>query len=237
MVSTVSDSISTQCASDRPAQMAHSSALVKLLSVITGVDLTTAQEVVGAIAPTTNLFNAEQVGSRFRNVTAAQLQQVQGISQNHAARILAALEFGKQVYAPLPQFPIADAPDIAAQLLKYDLAYSEVERFAVLILDIKHRAIAKEVISIGSKTECIASPAEIFRSVLRHKGVRCILAHCHPSGVVEPSPQDLVLTRSLLIASQAIDIPILDHLILSGEDWCSIRQFSSLWQDLNVNYE
>jgi DNA repair protein RadC len=113
-----------------------------------------------------------------------------------------------------------------------DLAYSEVERFAVIVLNIKHRAIAKEVISVGSKTECIANPGEIFRTVLKHNGTRCIVAHNHPSGSIEPSLSDISLTRSLLSAGQTLGIPVLDHLILSGEVWYSFRQQTQLWQDI-----
>jgi DNA repair protein RadC len=128
--------------------------------------------------------------------------------------------------------PLVDDPSIAAKLLKYDLGYSDVERFAVIVLNIKHRAIAKEVISVGSKTECIASPAEIFRTVLKHNGTRCIVAHNHPSGSTEPSSNDTALTRSLLAAGQTLGIPVLDHLILSGEDWYSFRQQTQLWQEI-----
>ena len=127
--------------------------------------------------------------------------------------------------------PIVDDPRVAASLLKYDLAYSEVERVAVIVLNIKHKAIAKEVIAVGSQIECIASPSEIFRTVLKHNGLRCIVAHNHPSGSVEPSPQDLALTRSLLVAGRALDIPLIDHLILSGEDWYSFRQQTHLWEE------
>lgn len=231
MMFIVADSTPVDWAHYRVSQSVSSAAAVELLAVVAGVDLAIAQELIDVVAHQSNLFDAEQIWSRFRYVSETQLRQVKGISYKRAARILAALEFGKRVYAPPPQLPIIDVPAAAVNFLKYDLAYAETERFAVLVLDVRHRVIAKEVISIGSKTECIASPGEIFRSVLKHGGVRCIVAHNHPSGGVEASPQDLVMTRSLLSASKTLDIPILDHLILSGEDWYSIRQHSSFWQE------
>jgi DNA repair protein RadC len=232
MIFTVADSSPTQRASDRATQIASSAAVVELLSVIAGVDLAIAQNLVTAIACSSNLMEAEQVWSRLRHITAAQLQQVQGITPKRAARILAALEFGKRVYTAPPSLPIVDDPHVAANLLKYDLAYSNVECFAVIVLNIKHKAIAKEVIAVGSQIECIASPSEIFRTVLKHNGLRCIVAHNHPSGSVEPSPQDLALTRSLLAAGRALNIPLIDHLILSGEEWYSFRQQTNLWEEL-----
>jgi DNA repair protein RadC len=237
MIFTVADSTSAEWAQYRSSHISTSAAPVELLAVIAGVDLETAQCLVDAIASQSNLFDPEQVWERFRHATSSQLQQVKGISEKRATRILAALEFGKWAYAAPPILPLVDDPSIAAKLLKYDLGYSDVERFAVTVLNIKHRAIAipstaKEVISVGSKTECIASPTEIFRTVLKHNGTRCIVAHNHPSGSTEPSPNDIALTRLLLAAGQTLGIPVLDHLILSGEDWYSFRQQTQLWQEI-----
>jgi DNA repair protein RadC len=229
---TVADSMPTEWAQYRTSQLPNTAAPIELIAIIAGIDLETAQRLIDAIACPTNLFTPEQVWGRFRHITSSQLQQVKGISEKRSARILAALEFGKRVCAAPPILPMVDDPGVAANLLKYDLAYSEVERFAVIVLNIKHRAIAKEVISVGSKTECVASPTEIFRAVLKHNGTRCIVAHNHPSGSVEPSPEDISLTRSLLAAGQTLGIPVLDHLILSGEEWYSFRQQTQLWQDI-----
>jgi DNA repair protein RadC len=229
---TVADSKPTEWAQYRTAQLPNTAAPIELIAIIAGIDLVTAQRLIDAIAAPANLFAPEQVWGRFRHITSSQLQQVKGISQKRAARVLAALELGKRVCAAPPLLPMVDDPSIAANLLKYDLAYSEVERFAVIVLNIKHRAIAKEVISVGSKTECIANPGEIFRTVLKHNGRRCIVAHNHPSGSIEPSPDDVALTRSLLAAGQTLGIPVLDHLILSGEECYSFRQQTQLWQDI-----
>jgi DNA repair protein RadC len=232
MLFTVADSTPAEWAQYRTSQLPNTAAPIELIAIIAGIDLDTAQRLIDAIASPANLFTPEQVWGRFRHVTSSQLQQVKGISQKRSARILAALELGKRVCAAPPILPMVDDPAVAANLLKYDLAYSEVERFAVIVLNIKHRAIAKEVISVGSKTECVAHPGEIFRSVLKHNGTRCIVAHNHPSGSVEPSPDDVSLTRSLLAGGQTLGIPVLDHLILSGEEWYSFRQQTQLWQDI-----
>jgi DNA repair protein RadC len=233
MLFTVADSTPAEWAQYRTSQLPDTAAPIELIALIAGVNLDTAQRLVDAIACPANLFTHEQIWGRFRHITSSQLQQVKGISQKRAARILAALELGKRAYAAPPTLATVDDPGVAASLLKYDLAYSEVERFAVIVLNIKHRAIAKEVISVGSKTECIANPGEIFRTVLKHNGTRCIVAHNHPSSSVEPSPEDIALTRSLLIGGQTLGIALLDHVILSGDQWYSIRQQSQLWQEVS----
>jgi DNA repair protein RadC len=85
--------------------------------------------------------------------------------------------------------------------------------------------------TIGTATETLASPREIFREVIRQGATRVIVAHNHPSGNVEPSSQDIELTRQLLAGAQLLGIPILDHLILGNGNHQSLRELTSLWED------
>jgi DNA repair protein RadC len=106
------------------------------------------------------------------------------------------------------------------------------ERFAVLLLDVKHRILASQVVTIGTATETLAHPREIFRECIRQGATRLIVAHNHPSGSLEPSPEDIQLTRQLLKAAQILGLPLLDHLILGNGDFVSLRDQTSLWQEL-----
>jgi len=106
------------------------------------------------------------------------------------------------------------------------------ERFAVLLLVVKHRLIRTQVITIGTATETLAHPRDIFREVIRQGATRVIVAHNHPSGNVEPSTEDIVLTRQLLSGAQFLGIPLLDHLILGNGDHCSLRQTTALWNEV-----
>jgi DNA repair protein RadC len=105
------------------------------------------------------------------------------------------------------------------------------ERFAVLLLDVKNRLIGTQVITIGTATETLAPPREIFREVIRQGATRVIVAHNHPSGNVEPSPQDIDLTRQLLAGAQFLGIPLLDHLILGDGNHQSLREITTLWEE------
>ena len=105
------------------------------------------------------------------------------------------------------------------------------ERFAVLLLDVKNRLLGTQVITIGTATETLAHPREIFREVIRQGATRAIVAHNHPSGSVEPSNEDIQLTRQLLAAAQILSIPLLDHLILGNGDHNSLRQTTALWDE------
>lgn len=105
------------------------------------------------------------------------------------------------------------------------------ERFAVLLLDVKNRLLGTQVITIGTATETLAPPREIFREVIRQGATRVIVAHNHPSGNVEPSQEDIELTRQLLIGGQFLGIPVLDHLILGDGNHQSLREITTLWED------
>jgi DNA repair protein RadC len=167
----------------------------------------------------------------LQDVSPQELMQISGVGPAKATTILAALELGKRVFQARPSArTIIDDPALAAAALG-DLMWQTQERFAVLLLDIKHRLIGTQVITIGSATETIAHPRDIFREVIRQGATRAIVAHNHPSGSLEASPEDIALTRQLLAGAQLLSIPLLDHLILGNGDYRSLRQTTSLWSE------
>lgn len=171
--------------------------------------------------------------SVLRDVSPHELMQIPGVGPAKAATILAAIELGKRIlYSRPPDRAVIDDPAVAAAVLSHDLMWQAQERFAVLLLDVKHRLVGTRVITIGTATETLAHPRDIFREVIRQGAVRAIVAHNHPSGNVEPSPDDLALTRQLLAGGQVLGIPLLDHLILGNGSHLSLRQTTQLWQEL-----
>jgi DNA repair protein RadC len=168
----------------------------------------------------------------LRDINARELMEIPGIGEAKATGILASIELGKRVLLSRPPDPvIIDDPSVAAAVLSNDLMWQPQERFAVLFLDIKHRVIGRQVISIGTATETLAHPRDIFREVIRQGATRFIVAHNHPSGNVEPSPEDITLTRQLLTGAQFLGIPLLDHLIVGHGNHASLRQVTSLWSE------
>ncbi|NJK27576.1 MAG: hypothetical protein HC925_02065 [Coleofasciculaceae cyanobacterium SM2_3_26] len=85
--------------------------------------------------------------------------------------------------------------------------------------------------SIGTATETIAHPRDIFREAIRQGATRVIVAHNHPSGLVDPSREDIQLTRQLLQGAQILGIPLLDHVILGSGNHQSLRQTTQLWEE------
>ncbi len=166
----------------------------------------------------------------LRHVAPQELMAIPGIGEAKASSILAAIELGRRVlHTRPPMGTVIDDPAIAAAILSNDLMWQPQERFAVLLLDVKHRVIGSQVISVGTATETLAHPRDIFRAVIRHGATRVVVAHNHPSGSVEPSAEDLALTRQLLSGADILGIPLLDHLILGNGTFVSLRQKTDLW--------
>ncbi|MCZ0900356.1 DNA repair protein RadC, partial [Microcoleus sp. HI-ES] len=135
----------------------------------------------------------------LRTISVQELTQIHGIGPAKATSILAAVELGKRVFQSRPpEMAVVDSPQAAADALSQDLMWQSQERFAVVLLDVKNRLLGTQVITIGTATETLAHPRDIFREVIRQGATRAIISHNHPSGIVEPSPEDIALTRQLL---------------------------------------
>lgn len=168
----------------------------------------------------------------LRDISVQELTRIHGVGPAKATTIIAAIELGKRAFLSRPgDRAIVDSPQAAAAALSHELMWQKQERFAIVMLDVKNQLIASQVITIGTATETLAHPREIFREAIRQSATRIIIAHNHPSGSVEPSQEDIALTKQLLEAAQVLNIPLLDHLILGNGDYQSLRQITGLWEE------
>jgi DNA repair protein RadC len=169
---------------------------------------------------------------KLREISPQELMDIPGVGPAKATTIMAAIELGQRAIQTKPaERTIVESPTVAVAALSHHLMWFQQERFAVLLLDVKNRLLGTQVITIGTATETLASPREIFREVLKQGATRAIVAHNHPSGNTEPSQEDIELTRQLLAGAQLLNVPLLDHLILGGGGWLSIRQTTDLWTE------
>jgi DNA repair protein RadC len=104
------------------------------------------------------------------------------------------------------------------------MARSPRELFGCLFLDNRHRLIRYEVLFLGTVDRAAVHPREILRRALELNAAALILAHNHPSGVAEPSPSDLALTRDLKDLLARIDVRVLDHLVVGGDVMVSLAE-------------
>lgn len=96
-----------------------------------------------------------------------------------------------------------------------------VEQFKILLLDQKNNCLGISDISTGGMSACLADPKVIFATALKARATGIILAHNHPSSNLQPSEADKVLTRKLREGGKLLDIAVLDHLIVTPQNYLS----------------
>ena len=108
--------------------------------------------------------------------------------------------------------------------LKLHFAGQAHESFAVLFLDAHHTLLAFEDLFRGTLTQAGVYPREVLKRALQHNAAAVILAHNHPSGGVEPSAADQLLTNALKEALAYIDVRVLDHFVVAGNRAVSMAE-------------
>jgi DNA repair protein RadC len=150
-----------------------------------------------------------------------------GLSEEVATRMLASWEILRRARAPRSGEPIK-APDDAAEYFFEMLADCAQERVAALALDSAHAVISARIVFSGGLDRSIVDPKILFSELIRLRAPAFVLAHNHPSGNLDPSTHDIAVTERLQSAADLLDVAFLDHLIVSGERWCSLRALGIL---------
>jgi DNA repair protein RadC len=110
------------------------------------------------------------------------------------------------------------SPAALKDFLRLTLGTREFETFCVLFLDSRHRLIEFVELFRGSLTGASVHPREVVKEALKRNAGAVILVHPHPSGVAEPSQADELITRRLQDALALVDVRVLDHLIVAGDE-------------------
>ncbi len=119
--------------------------------------------------------------------------------------------------------PRLDRPEAVARAFDA-LQHMDREVMAVAILDSFHRLVGIHAASVGTRVSAPVSPADLFKAAILSNASGIILVHNHPSGRMEFSPDDVNVTRRMLEAGKAIGIDVLDHVIVGGGRWLSLRE-------------
>lgn len=104
------------------------------------------------------------------------------------------------------------------------LAESEIEEFWVLALSPSKRVLAHKMLFRGTVDACMVHPRDVFRFAIISNASSIIVAHNHPSGEAYPSDQDLKTTEQMVRAGKLLQIPVLDHLLLTKTDFVSFAR-------------
>lgn len=119
---------------------------------------------------------------------------------------------------------VFDSPQAVKAYLHLQLAAETRERFGVLFLNSQHQAIAFEIMFTGTLNQTSIYPREIALAALHHHAAAVVLTHNHPSGTTQPSRADKDLTQTLKQALALVDVRVLDHVIVGGNDTLSMAE-------------
>jgi len=153
--------------------------------------------------------------------TAEQLEAIPGVGSVAASRVIAALELGRRTL--LSGCPVIRGPTDVHPYVR-DIVGKKQEHFMCLSLSGAGEVLAARVVTVGLLDAALVHPREVFADAVVDRAASIILAHNHPSGVCEPSAEDLALTKQLVEAGRTLGIPVADHLIVTTGRIVSLRE-------------
>jgi DNA repair protein RadC len=192
----------------------------------------------------TQLSNADLLGSLLNNknlgkiiaegtdlwslykTPASALTNIHGVSQARAHKIKAAIELGLRLTQQQPdKLPLVDSPHVAARIFGlYEMSALEQEHMRVALLNTRNRAFHVYDAYVGSLNSAMIRPGELFKEAIRRNAAAIIIAHNHPSGDMNPSVEDVNLTKIVAQAGNLLDISLLDHIIIGNGQYVSIKE-------------
>jgi DNA repair protein RadC len=174
-----------------------------------------ARELIGRFGGLSGLLGAERDAFRL----------VKGLGNAKVAQLAAVLELARRCLGEeLRARGALNSPGAVRDYLRLALGNREHEVFTVMFLDAQHRVLAAEELFRGTLTQTSVYPREIVKAALRTNAAAVIFAHNHPSGVAQPSQADELLTRCLKDALALVDVKVLDHFIVAGNQTLSFAE-------------
>lgn len=124
----------------------------------------------------------------------------------------------------IPEQLTLNSSKIVAEFLQKSIGRQKKEHFIILALDSRDNLIKIINVSVGSLNSSIVHPREVFKEAIEVLAVHLIIAHNHPSGNPDASPEDIALTRRLMEAAKILGIDLLDHIIVTTNQYSSLKQ-------------
>jgi len=129
----------------------------------------------------------------------------------------------KEVYVSKTVYGCSEAV-VQCEIIEKELRNSDRGKFICLHFNVKNQIISYEVVSIGSLSSSIVHPREVFKAAILANAASVLFVHNHPSGSIEPSIDDMEITKRLCKSAEILGIGVLDHLIITNNDYFSFKQ-------------
>ncbi|MBI3366535.1 DNA repair protein RadC [Candidatus Roizmanbacteria bacterium] len=159
---------------------------------------------------------------KLQTSTTSDFQNLLGIGKTKACRIIAAFELGKRLLTGKKTSFVMKPKDVWNEFM--EIRGSQKEHFVVFYLNVRNQIIQKEIISIGILNTSLVHPREVFEPAVKHLAAQILISHNHPSGDCTPSDEDMELTKRLIDAGKILGIEIIDHVIVSAQQWYSLKE-------------
>lgn len=163
--------------------------------------------------------------SALAEASLSDLCQFKGLGRAKAIQMKAALGLANRMAREkIAQKHPLHTPEQAYLWIRDFIAHKKQEIFGVVLQDVRGNALRWEPVSMGTLTQTLVHPREVFYPAIHHRAAGLILAHNHPSGDPTPSAEDIRITRLLVEASRFLGIPIHDHIIVSSSGFVSFKE-------------
>lgn len=164
--------------------------------------------------------------NELENINYNHLLKIKGIGPSKAATMLAAIELGRRLnkkQVTINNIKITNST-LVYEYYKNLLSGLLQEHFYCLYLDNSKQVIKDKLLFMGTINYSVVHPREIFKEAYLVSASSIICVHNHPSGVLEPSPEDINLTKKLVEISVLLGIKLIDHLIVSEQGYYSFYE-------------
>ena len=165
----------------------------------------------------------------LEKITIEELTKINGIGSVKAIEVISAIELGRRIFLRKPSKLIKfNDPSSIYENTKYLFFNKKQEYFYCFYLNNRHELLERKLLFMGTINGSITHPREIFKEAYKLSASNIICMHNHPSGDVHPSRADLEFTDSLVKIGRLQGIPIVDHIIVSDDNYYSFYENGDL---------
>lgn len=165
---------------------------------------------------------------RLGRTSIAELCRYKGVGPAKAITILAACELGRRRESEGVERETMDNAAAIYRYFRQHLTDTSVEEAHALLLDNRLRLIRSVLIARGGLNQTLVDVRVLLREALIHSAVHVVFCHNHPSGCVQPSREDDLLTQRLRTACEAVSLRLIDHLVFADTGYYSYAEAGKL---------